>query len=224
MIILPGLTSTKRERISNFIDDMGYYGVTTIALFPTCLDMDDRLFLYRQLESFSGAFIPHVHLRSDCTDKEIDYLSNRFGSQAFNIHPRASEHPFIKARPDQRKSIFIENVEQIPEEAELEEYGGICPDFSHWKNALLFNKPAYSGFRDLFQRFRPGCCHISAIRVGVPNAWSGEWDHHEFQDLSDFDYLSEFKDFLPSTWLSLELENPLSEQLEAIKYIEKILA
>jgi hypothetical protein len=224
MIILPGLTSTKKERISDFVNDMRYFGVSTIALFPTCLDMDERLFLYRELESFPGIFVPHVHLRSDCRDKEIDYLRNRFGVQVFNVHPRASKHPFMNARPDQLKSIFVENVEQIPESAELEECGGICPDFSHWKNAMLLGKSAYDGFKELFQRFRPGCCHLSALRLGDPNDWSGEWDHHYFKDLSDFDYLAEFRDYLPSTWLSLEVENPLSEQLEAIRYIEKILA
>lgn len=223
MIVLPGLTSTKKESIPAFIQDMIYMGVSTIALFPTCLDLDDRLLLYRELETFPGIFIPHVHLRADCTAKEIDYLSNRFGTQAFNIHPRSSSHPFLNARDDQKKRIFVENVDMPPERDELEEYGGLCPDFSHWKNAMIFDKPAYRGFGELFRSFKPGCCHVSTVREGDPNHWSGEWDHHDFQRLSDFDYLLEFRDYLPSTYVSLEVENPLEEQLEAVRYLGKLL-
>lgn len=102
--------------------------------------------------------------------------------------------------------------------------GGLCPDFSHLENARLHGRTSYveTTMRQL-RRFRVGCCHLSAIRIGVPNSWSGEWDHHSFGSLSDLDYVAKYREFLPSTWASLELENPLSEQLEARAYLERLL-
>jgi len=75
----------------------------------------------------------------------------------------------------------------------------------------------------LFGRFPVGCCHLSAVRVGVPNQWSGQWDHHEFARLSDLDYLAVYRKRLPARWASLELENGLEEQLEAIDYLGGLL-
>jgi hypothetical protein len=224
MIFLPGLTSTKKERIPRFLDDMEYYGVSTIALFPTCLDRAERQELYERLERFQGLRIPHVHLRADCRDAEIDYLRERFETKAFNIHPAASSHPFGEVREDLRRLIFVENVVEVPLAGELSSLGGLCPDFSHWENAVLHGAPAYSGFEQLAESYPIGCCHISAIRPGDPNDWSGQWDHHAFKSLSDFDYLGKYRAFMPASWRSLELENDLSEQLAAIDYLQGLLA
>lgn len=224
MIFLPGLTSTKKERIPRFLDDMEYYGVGTIALFPTCLDREERQELYERLERFPGLRIPHVHLRADCRDAEIDYLRERFETQAFNIHPAASSHSFGEVREDLRALIFVENVVEVPLAGELSSLGGLCPDFSHWENAVLHGAPAYSGFEKLAESFPIGCCHISAVRPGDPNDWSGQWDHHAFKSLSDFDYLRKYRAFMPASWRSLELENELPEQLAAIDYLQGLLA
>ena len=60
MIILPGLTSTKKERIPAFLADMRRRGVKSIALFPTCLTRSERQALYAELEDVPGLGIPHV--------------------------------------------------------------------------------------------------------------------------------------------------------------------
>ena len=230
MIILPGLTSTKKERIPAFLADMRRHGVKSIALFPTCLTRSERQALYAELEGVPGLGIPHVHLRSDCGAEEIEYLAGRFGTEAFNIHPRASTHPFGPLPPERASSIYVENVDVPPEEAELEgdggpAPGGLCPDFSHLENARLMGMGEYVSTMDrLFGRFPVGCCHLSAVRVGVPNQWSGQWDHHEYARLSDLDYLAGYRDRLPARWASLELENGLEEQLEAVDYLGGLLA
>ena len=230
MIILPGLTSTKKERIPAFISGLRRHGVKSIALFPTCLTFQERRALYDELEGVDGLGIPHVHLRSDCGPEEIGYLAGRFGTEAFNIHPRASTHPFGALPPEYAAAVYVENVDIPPEEAELEGEadvapGGLCPDFSHLENARLMGLDGYVATMDrLFGRFAVGCCHISAVRVGVPNQWSGQWDHHEYALLSDLGYLAGYRDRLPTRWASLELENGLEEQLEAVEYLGGLLA
>ena len=228
MRILPGLTSTKRERIAAFIADLRRSDERLIALFPTCLDKGERRELYRELESIPGLGIPHVHARADCDLEEMRYLERTFGTEAFNIHPRRSGHPFAADLDGLAGRVFIENVEVPVEDAELvpqspaggPAFGGLCPDFSHLENARLHDRGAYveTTMRQL-GRFPIGCCHLSALRVGVPNAWSGEWDHHAFAALADFDYLAAYRRFFPASWASLELENSFSEQLEARAYI-----
>jgi len=218
--LLPGLTSTNAENIPVFVEDMHRRGIRLIALFPTCLDAPARQALYGELETLPGLRIPHVHLRSDCDEGEIEYLAERFGTEAFNIHPRASTHPFGPIPARFRKRFFVENVDVPPDTGELEELGGICPDFSHLENAALQGRSAYvRTVKDQLARFAVGCCHLSAIRVGVPNVWSGEWDHHRFAEPGDLDYLTKYQAYLPATWASLELENTLDEQLAASDYL-----
>ena len=225
MIVIPGLTSTKKGLISAFLEDMERFGVREIALFPTCLSPDERKALYRELEGFRRLRIPHVHLRSDCFTGEIEYLIQRFSVEAFNIHPRASTHPFGDVPAGFSGRFFVENVDVPVEEAELAgslgvALGGLCPDFSHLENARLQGRRSYVETTErLLKRYYVGCCHLSAIRIGDPNVWSGEWDHHDFKSLADFDYLAHYRAYMPKKWGSLELENPLEEQLEAIAYL-----
>jgi len=223
MTIIPGLTTTKPERVPAFIDDLKRLGLRTIALFPTCLDATARAALYRELEAIPGLSIPHVHVRADCDEAELEYLTARFQTEAFNIHPRTSSHPFGTVPERFRKRLFVENVDVPPNEAELGTLGGLCPDFSHLENARLFGREAYvAAMSRLLDCYPVGCCHLSAIRTGFPNVWSGEWDHHEYESLRDLSYLAAYRTYFPTLWASLELENTLDQQLQAIDYLTKL--
>jgi len=223
MTLLPSLTSTKKEGIPPFLEALGRTGVRTIALFPTTLSVAERERLYSDLERIQGLRIPHVHLRTDCGDAEIGYLAERFGTEVFNVHPAASGTAYVPESPRWLKRIFLENSDVLPEPGQLEVYAGICPDFSHWEAARRADDPAYHGFDDLVRRFPIGCCHISAIREGDPNPWNGRTDHHHLTSLSDLDYVVGYRDLLPG-WASLELENPLEEQLAAIARLSALLS
>lgn len=227
MTILPGLTSTKRERIPAFIEDLRRSDVRAIALFPTMLSRTERSALYRELEEIPGLSIPHVHIRADFDESELEYLEARFGAEAFNIHPRSSTHPFGAIPERFATRIFVENVDVPPEDDELEStgVGGLCPDYSHLENARLFGRTDYvERVVSQLSRFAIGCCHVSAIRPGVPNRWAGEFDHHEYASLDDLSYVAGYAKFLPTRWASLELENSLAEQLAARDRIMSLLA
>ena len=188
------------------------------------MDKAERSSLYRELELLAGWRIRHVDVRSDFDAGELDYLCGRFGTEAFNIHPAGSTHPFGPIPSQHARRFFVENVEQYPEASELDGIGGLCPDFSHWANALAFGRFGYdSAMRKLAERYPIGCCHLSALRPGFPNPWHGEWDHHEYAALADLDYLRAYSAFMPLSWASLELENPLSQQLQAQLHLESLL-
>jgi hypothetical protein len=194
-----------------------------MALFPTTLTPEERRRLYADLERIDGLRIPHVHLRSDCDDAEIGYLVWRFGTEVFNVHPAASGTAYVPESSRWLKRIFLENADVLPKADQLKAYAGVCPDFSHWEAARRAGDPAYQGFDALVRRFPARCCHISAIREGDPNPWNGRTDHHHFTEPSDLDYLLGYREFLPPDWASLELENPLEEQLAAAARLSALL-
>lgn len=224
MTILPSLTTTKRDRVGAFVEALARTGIQEIALFPTVLKPDERQKLYADLERVEGLRLPHVHLRSDCSDAEIEYLVNRFGTEVFNVHPAASNTAYVPESSRWLKKIWLENADALPEAEQLEAYAGVCPDFSHWESGVRARDPGYRGFDALVRRFPAGCCHVSAIREGDPNPWNGRTDHHEFTRLEDLDYVVKYREFFPPKWMSLELENPLEDQLKAVTRLKALLA
>lgn len=224
MTILPGLTSTVAERIPAFVDDLRRSDVRAIALFPTVLPRAERRDLYDALRSIPGLRIPHVHLRTDFNEAEIQLLVEQFGTERFNIHPSASRHPFGEIPARFASRIFIENVEVAPTDDELARVGGLCPDYSHLESARHVGNTDYvATVERQLRSFPVGCCHVSAIRPDDRNAWNGGPDHHHFVRLSDLDYMIRYADRLPPDWLSLELENPLAEQLDAAAHLNALL-
>ncbi len=222
MTILPGLTSTEKDRIPGFLRALLNSSVRHIALFPTVLDKPEREALYRELEGIPDLRVPHVHLRTDCDDAEMDYLVRTFGTEVFNIHPRKSVHAFGPVPRRFAGSVYVENTQDPPEDAELADLGGVCVDYSHLESARRLGWGGYvAAVESQLRRFPIGCCHIAAIREGDPNAGNGGPDHHNFKQLSDFDYLAGYTWALPPRWLSLELENSLEDQLRAIAYLRE---
>ena len=212
-----------REKV-NRISELG---IEEAALFPTMLDGEQRKKLYAALEKSSIKRLPHVHLRSDMEEWEIDLFIKKYDTQVFNIHPLHSSHPFPDGFLKHRSKIFIENLLVIPDEAELQKYAGICVDFGHWEGSVRLGNADYDDrMRQLIKGFPIGCCHIPAVKKKVerdaefPKRFT--FDQHFMDELSDLDYMKKYKDFLPQ-YISIELENSIDEQLEAKKYLEKII-
>ncbi|MFW6291751.1 MAG: hypothetical protein ACOC7V_05425 [Spirochaetota bacterium] len=224
MTILPGLTSTEADRIPAFVDALRRSDVRAIALFPTVLDPAERNELYRDLAAIPGLTIPHVHLRTDFTLEEIRFVAEKFSTELFNIHPQKSRHPFGEVPSEYVPRVYVENVEIPPEDDELASFAGLCPDYSHLESARVMGATEYvATVERQLERFPIGCCHVAGIRPGEPNAWNGGPDHHNFRSLSDLDYMARYADVLPDRWISLELENPFDDQMEAARYLRRLL-
>lgn len=220
--ILVSLTSTRKDLIPLYLKEIRELKLTRLALFPTCLNQTERQALYRELEDSPVTDLPHVHLRSDMSEAELDYLTRRFRTRVFNIHSRHSDYPFHPESPKYNQQIFLENSGLIPRADELADFGGLCIDFSHWMDGILAQRPEYEGFTALIERFPPGCCHVSAIRTTGPKSPWGGFDFHVFEHVEELDYLVELKAYLPEL-VSLELENPPSQQLQAKTRLETLL-
>jgi hypothetical protein len=225
--ILLGLTTTYRSNWKEKLNEIRKYSIDSIALFPTILDQEERKELYRELEKSPIKRIPHVHLRGDMGKWELDYLIEKFGTRFFNIHPENSAHPFPDGFNEYRNKIYVENVSIIPSESELDRNAGICLDMAHWEGKILDGDSGYS--QEMMERlvnYPVGCCHVSAIsKIAKESPFDPgllSYDQHFMENLDELDYVGKYLKYL-SKYISLELENSIAEQLEAKKYLEKII-
>lgn len=221
--IYPSITSTDKNKIPGFLKEIVYLHVDEICLFLTGLLENERKNLLEEIGKTNIKNIPFVHLRSDATPDELDFLINKYHTKCFNIHSES----FFKLKYDlskYKKQLYVENTIGPLDEKELQNYAGICIDLSHVEDNRLNYENFYLQLRNTFSKFYCGCGHISAIKEEPRfNEQGVKYNSvHISESLSEFDYLKNYKDILPPI-LALELENPIEEQLKIIKYIHGII-
>lgn len=222
-IILPGLTTTSGSDWRAKIREIDRLRIREVALFPTCLESGEREELYRRLEETKLESIPHVHLRGeDMAPRELDFLVSRYHAQVFNIHSPA-EFPVNFDYSPFAGRIYIENTGFVPTLDELAGFAGLCLDFAHWESGLLKKNRKYRDFRGLVERFRVGCCHVSALSETPIDSHEGpSFDNHWLSDLSALEYIRKYVCFFPDI-VSVELENPLAEQVEVVRFLTDLI-
>jgi hypothetical protein len=228
--ILLGLTTTPNSDWRGKVEEMKKFRIKRIALFPTFLKIEQRRELYALLDEIEGLEIPHVHLRNDMSEDEIEYFKKRFNSVVFNIHPKGTKYDFSAEFMKYASQIYVENLRIVPSRENLSKYSGLCIDFSHWENGVRVKSKGSDPLLDynlaMLERLKEnkiGCCHVSAIRSKFnPMNYLFQFDRHYFKRLSELDYIGQYRQYLPY-YISLELENSFEEQLKAKSYLEQIL-
>ena len=216
--ILLGLTTTRNSDWKEKINEIKRYNIENIALFLTGIETSERKQLYKLLATTNIKSIYHVHLRSDMTTTEMQYLIDTYDVQAFNTHTSRSNYPFENL-PVQFKNItYIENTLVVPTKQEMKNYGGLCIDFSHWEAYKFLHRKEYSQLESVANDSVIGCCHVSAVYY-----YGGLFPYakHTAKGENGFNYLRKYIKYLPQH-ISLELENSFVEQLKYKKYIEEL--
>jgi len=223
--ILPSITTTKGSDWRAKIKEADELGLIEVALFPTCLDKIGREELYGLLAKSKIKRIPFVHLRNDMSPEEVDLLIKEYGTEVFNTHSLTT-HPFLFDLSAYYGKIYLENVRHIFERSELDQFAGICIDFSHLENDRLMQPERFENFKRLISSSAIGCNHINAIQKEVHFNEEVEEDRrdcHFLRDFSELDYLKNYPSGYFSDFIALEMENDLSVQLEAKRYIINLL-
>ncbi|MFA6322675.1 MAG: hypothetical protein WCX71_04340 [Candidatus Buchananbacteria bacterium] len=192
-------------------------GLKEISLFVTGVEYAERQEIYAALKKTSVKKIPHVHLRNDTKEEEIDFLVKNFKSHVFTLH-YAFINDFVNSK--HKNQIFVENNNYghgIEDINELKKLGGLCVDLSHLVLSETIEPQNYSDTMTAVDQYLVGCNHISD-QVGDRK------NLHYVKNLSDLDYLKSIPQKCFSQYINLELGNPIKEQLELKKYIAKILA
>lgn len=236
-ILLSLTTTSENSKVLKWrerIQEINRLKIEEIAFFPTCLKQKERRELYKHLENSSIKKIPHVHIRTDFEEWEMDYFVRRFGTEIFNIHPMPEALKWRKT--EYWKNLFFENMYHYPKpnsrdlftKEAFKKYSisGICLDLTHLVSEKKIFPENYSKTVDLIKKHKIGCNHISGMRSKIyKEKRSGLmiYENHFLESLDQLEYLKRLPIEYFSDTISIELENSFKEQLEAKKYIESII-
>ncbi|MFA6215177.1 MAG: hypothetical protein WC768_01245 [Patescibacteria group bacterium] len=192
-------------------------GLEDISLFLTKAGFRERQGIYQALQKTKVKRIPHVHIRHDFREAELDFLVKTFKSKVFTTHCQYFKS-FAKSK--HRKKIFIENnngQHRIKDLKVLGQAGGACIDLAHLEEFRLTAKNYYEISERAARTYKVGCNHLSAVLPGG-KSW------HRASKASDLAYVANIPKFYFSRYINLELTNPIPEQLKFRKYLAKLLA
>lgn len=220
--ILVSVTTTKGSDWKEKIKEISDLKLEEVALFPTCLEKKEREEMYSLLGKSGVKRIPFVHIRNDMTLQELDYLIEKFGAKAFNIHTN-SEYPFIYDYVRHRKMIFIENVYRPLDEEEIRKFGGVCLDVTHLENDRVHDPEKFRHNVGIIEKYPIGCNHSSCFREVSHTDENGylRRDYHLLNKLSEMNYLKNYPKKYFSDIVAIELENTIARQLEIKDYLIK---
>lgn len=225
MNFLVGITTTERSDWRKKIEETNTLQIKEAAVFPTCLNKDERSEFYAALERSSIERIPFVHLRSDMEVTEVEYFIKKFNTVVFNCH--ASHINPINQGWESYKDIICQENHDFFDENELENLGGVCLDFTHMEDEVMTGRQKAEYFQQIFKKYPIKCNHISAIKKKF--RLEGEehkitFGDHYLEDLSEVDYLVKYPLDYFSKYCAIEMENSLEKQLEIIEYIKNLLS
>lgn len=198
------------------IDEVTRHKLTAVSLFLTTAFDDERKEIFDTLLDSTVESIPHVHIRNDMREDELDFLVENFGTRAMTLHYQYLPE-FVGSK--HLKKIFVENnqeVDKIVDPSRLAEVGGACIDLSHYKEFSVHKLDIHKQTEDIVQRFHVGCNHISGVGPD-------DIQRHKISSTDELSYLAELPEYLFSDLLCLELQNTITEQLQYREYIADLL-
>jgi predicted nucleic acid-binding protein len=227
MKILPTITTITGSNWKDKIREIRELKIEEIALFPTCLNKEQRKTLYELLKQTSVKRIPFVHLRTDMDVEELEFLAKEYDTAIFNVHSER-EYPIPKEWLVKFKELIcIENTHTPLDENEVKNFAGICLDVAHLENLRILEPDKYAQQMEIINKFPIKCNHISAIKKEFSFIDEKKrklaYDSHFMDNVFELDYLKNYPVKYFSEYCAIELENSISDQLEAIEYINRIL-
>jgi len=228
MKFIPTITTTNSSNWKDKLREIETLKTEEVALFLTGLTKEQRKNLYDALKTSSIKRIPFVHLRSDMDISELEFLAKTYDTRVFNTHSERLFPIDNEWLVKYRELICIENTYDAPlSEEEIKKYGGICLDFAHLENLRILETGRYRKEIEILSKFPIKCNHISAIKKEFSFVDSKtrklQYDSHHLNDLSELDYLKNYPIQYFSDYCAIELDNKISEQLEAIDYINSFM-
>ena len=229
--ILPSITTLNYGNTNwrAMIDEVESIGLNRVALFLTGLDREQRALCYERLYQLvinHGLVIPFVHARHDMPPDEYRMLMDNFGTERFNLHPLSQVKLEYDLDKELRNHIYIENCRNL-NEADIEGFAGICLDLSHLEDSRLFwNEDEFLHLIKVLNNNPIGCNHISAINENpkLDTFFNSLYcSRHTMSSLGELDYLKDYPNDYFGKYVAIELTNTITEQLEAINYINNLI-
>lgn len=222
--VLVGLSGAFGADWRGNIETIKKFSLKEIALFLTGLDTIEREECLNRLSEINDLHIPFVHAMHDMKRDEYEYIIKNFHTELFNTHSLGEfpRDPDLYLFMDK---MLLENTLDFIDSDEIKIFKGICLDFSHLEDDRLCHKEHFEFVEKCIEKYPVFANHSSAI-TALPYLGDGRMRHdiHTFKDLSEFDFLSRYTPEHFGKYLAIEVSNSIEEQLEAKKYVEKLLA
>lgn len=224
MQIIPTITTITPGKWREKLAEVKKFRLKEIAVFPTCLDAQQRKELFSLLETTEVERIPFVHIRNDMEIWELDYLVKRFKTKVFSTHTEREYIP-LYGYGKHKKAVFIENTHNSFDEEEIKRFGGICLDLSHLENDRLLHPETYQHNAQVLKKYPPRCSHVAVAKSKPFLEENGyqRCDTHTLTELRELDYLKRYPLEYFGEFLAIELENSIEEQLKAKEYIGTLI-
>lgn len=221
---LPTVTTTSGSDWRGKLQEIKRLRIRKISIFPTCLDKAQRELLCRLLKKAKVKEIPFVHLRGDMETQELDYLVREYKCHCFNLHT-AKEFPILFDFQKYQRITYIENTKYPWDETEVRNFAGVCIDLAHLENNRLQDQARFIQNQKIIAKYPIGCNHISAMmkEQHINEEREITYSNHFLRDYSELNYLQNYPLSYFSSYIALELENSIAEQLQAVDYIISFL-
>lgn len=210
--------TTYRADWRKIVKDVRRLKISEISLFLTAVSSRERQYIYQALKNTSVKVIPHVHLKDDMKEWELDFLVSHFKTKVFSCHFQYFEKFFKNSK--YKRKIFIENNNRQARIKNLEPFklaGGICIDLAHLVEFQEYSLKDYRLTCQAVKDYKVGCNHLSAV-LSDGQSW------HYVKKLSELDYVLKIPKQFFSKYINLEVGNPIAEQFRFRDYLAKILA
>jgi len=225
---IPSITTHSRAGQSwqEKIVEVPKLGVDECSLFVTGLTPNQREECYKLLLNAKRTrrfTIPFVHAVASMPEDEFWFLTDTFGTEAFNLHPQWDFPLNHQLSPNIRERIFIENcsVSTPLTREDLVGFAGLCIDLSHLEDARRNCPENFARTLALAQSVPVGANHVSGVcNLGLkPDGSIAGTSTHVAETLDDFSYVATLPAYCIAPLITLELENPIREQLTFIESI-----
>jgi len=204
--IYPAITICPKYSWRYKLGEINSLGLKEVSLFPTFPIFDKiavRREFYQAIEQSCIKYIPHVHIRNDFKQWELDFFYHNYGTRAFSIHESFSKdlykwpkyHKFLYLKYDYDNSISTKDS--------FKDVGGLCIDFAHlWASKNRITKE-YQRVKIEIKKYKVDCNHLN----GYSHRYKHDLYYVRYQH--QLDYLKEIPKKYFSNIISLEMNNSI---------------
>ncbi len=215
--ILLSITGETRKDWRDKLKEINDLKVKEVALFLELYEKDQREEIYQALLKSSIKSIPLVHIRHDMKKSELEFLKNRYKTKYFTCHEENFARHDVEHWKGFYKDIYLEmNFDNlVSKSVDVEKIGGFCVDLAHFKCGM---EKLSKDFEYVFERKDKklfACNHLNGYDP------KKNIDMHTIYGLKNFGYLKTLPKFVFGATIALETFNPIKEQMEFKKYLEK---
>lgn len=209
--------------------DIKKLGLTEIPIFLTGIERAMAQEFFKFLKDSGIKKLPHIHLRHDFKEKEIEFLTKEYEVDYFTVHFKTigrylnwdknlKKRMCVEYNPDEWENAKINDFEF------LKEIGGICVDIGHYQGECLLNCHNTIGlFNELIANYPIPINHLNGkCFIKKQNKREEIKRGHWVIDIKkDFEYLKDVPKKLFSDNIYLELKNSIPEQIIIRDYLYK---